>query len=683
MIKYVILNLERSNDKIQCSLQIKYLSTNPLRALIFDQAIQKLYNFFGREKFILDYPTELINQYNNWKNQYKDLQQLGLNPSSANSDLDRSAKQLDRNLENFNQELNTWLESVPNKVKEKIERNFSSNLEKILDSDTKVIFVIETEILEIQKLFWHQWKLLKKHSEISLIFGITQPKNKVKQESYVRPYNRELKVLIIFGDITEEKMKDEKNIWEKSTSICHNLGIKLELEYLKKLSSTKIRSLIERGHQFEVIYFLGHNPDEEEGNGQEDNRIKISENEYWTNYKFCECINIQKIKTVKLVILNSCYSLKLAKALINEAEIPQVIAMRESIFMDFSREFLVVLLIDLLRYKILPFALKEAQEKIEDNDDNKGWQSSASVVALLQNLNKTPWTWPNNKESRFKKNLFPYCSGFLSCLFIGIGFLPIISALSKNRLINLPGQINKIFPPSEAEVENLLKESTVTIKVYDPNTKKFSFFAGIIFAYDKKADKSHPQQDTTYYILTTAKLLENKENRQIVIFINKEREDYKYDRSITEVSQHLAIMTFNSNKTYKIAQLSKDKAALEEKVYMAAQQSPENPHSTPDLIDGKITDLNPMQRNQTYNFFYNSFNSTIKPKAEGNPIINQYGCLIGIDLGISKLPNQNLGIGIPEDTLLEVKKLKNPEDTSISNIEESKFSFYTESCQYE
>ncbi len=100
-------------------------------------------------------------------------------------------------------------------------------------------------------------------------------------------------------------------------------------------------------------------------------------------------------------------------------------------------------------------------------------------------------------------------------------------------------------------------------------------------------------------------------------------------------------------------------------------------------LDGKITDLNPMQRNQTYNFFYNSFNSTIKPKAEGNPIINQYGCLIGIDLGISKLPNQNLGIGIPEDTLLEVKKLKNPEDTSISNIEESKFSFYTESCQYE
>ena len=44
----------------------------------------------------------------------------------------------------------------------------------------------------------------------------------------------------------------------------------------------------------------------------------------------------------------------------------------------------------------------------------------------------------------------------------------------------------------------------------------------------------------------------------------------------------------------------------------------------------------------------------------------------------------DLGIGIPENTLLEVKKLKNPQDTSINNIKESKFAdLYTESCQYE
>lgn len=678
MIKYVILNLEPSNDKIQCSLQIKYLSTNPLRAVIW--TIQRFYNFFYGEKFKLDYPTELINKYNNWNSQYKQFQKLGLNPSSANEDLDKCAKQLDRNLEQFNQELNNWLKSVPNKVEEKIEKNFLSSLEKFLDSDTKVIFVIETEILEIQKLFWHHWKLLKKHPQISLVFGITRPKNKVKQELYVRPFNEALKVLIIFGDIPEGNIQKQKNIWEKSISICHNLGIKLELHYLEKISSQKIRSLVDNGHQFEVIYFLGHNPYEEEGNGQEDNNIQISEYEYWTNSKFCECINIQRIKTLKLVILDSCYSLKLAKALINEAEIPQVIAMRESIFLDFSREFLVVLLIDLLRYKFLPFAIKEAQEKIEDNEDDKKWQSSASVVALLQNLNKTPWTWPNNKESRFKKNIFLYCSGFLSCLFI----LAIIPTLSKNRLLNLPGPINKIFPPSKAEVENVLQESTVTIKVYDPKTNSSSFFAGIIFAYDKKADKSHSQQDTTYYILTNAKSLEHIENRQIVILTNQGRKDFRNYRPITEVSQHLAIMTFNSNKTYKIAQLSKANAALEEKVYMAARQSPEDSHSNLNLIDGKITDLDPMQQNQTYKFFYDSFDGTIKPKADGNSIINQYGCLIGIDLGSSNLHNQNLGIGIPENTLLEVKKLKNPQDTSINNIKESKFAdLYTESCQYE
>jgi hypothetical protein len=425
------------------------------------------------------------------------------------------------------------------------------------------------------------------------------------------------------------------------------------------------------------------------GHGSNDNseqRIWINEAESLTFKQFCD--RVSRIKTLKLVILNYCNSLPLAKELIKSSDIPQVIAMRETIFDPFSPEFLSTFLLKLVRCNFLPLAVREAQEHLEIEYSNE-WRSSASVVALLQNLNKTPWTWPNNKESRFKKNLFLYCSGFLSCLFIGIGFLPIISALSKNRLINLPGQINKIFPPSKAEVENVLQESTVTIKVYDPNTEKekSSFFAGIIFAYDKKADKSHPQQDTTYYILTTAKslkLLENRENHQIVILTNQGRENFRNHRPITEVSQHLAIMTFNSNKTYKIAQLSKDKAALEEKVYMAAKQSPEDPSSNLNLIDSKITDLNPMEKNQTYNFFYNSFDSTIKPKAEGNPIINQDGCLIGIDLGISKLSNQNLGIGVPEDTLLEGKKLKNPLDTSINSIKESKFpDLYTESCQYE
>ena len=87
-----------------------------MRALIFDWSIQRFYNFLYGEKFKLDYPNELINKYNNWNSKYKQFQQLGLNPGSANEDLDRCAKQLDRNLEQFNQELNNWLESVPNKV---------------------------------------------------------------------------------------------------------------------------------------------------------------------------------------------------------------------------------------------------------------------------------------------------------------------------------------------------------------------------------------------------------------------------------------------------------------------------------------------------------------------------------------------------------------------------------------
>ncbi len=63
MIKYVILNLEPSNDKIQCSLQIKYLSTHPLLRLFF---VQRLYNLFlGKTcKHDLGDHSELNNKYN-------------------------------------------------------------------------------------------------------------------------------------------------------------------------------------------------------------------------------------------------------------------------------------------------------------------------------------------------------------------------------------------------------------------------------------------------------------------------------------------------------------------------------------------------------------------------------------------------------------------------------------------
>ncbi len=666
MIKYVILNLEPSNDKIQCSLQIKYLSTHPLLRLFF---VQRLYNLFlGKTcKHDLGDHSGLSDQYKVWKEIYN-------RDESSNLGRDSWRKELNSALENLDKKLDEWLRDIS--FRAKIEKNFVSKLEKFITGDNcSVVFVIQSKDEFISQLFWHNWELMKdpNYQKIPLVFAIKNQR-KISQAAYVQLPNKSLEVLVISGDTRNLDPKQDTAAWQKFTSICNALKLDLRLYPSTETTGTDLTHWLdpESQHKFDIIYLLGHGSDD-----NSEQRIRISDREFLTFKQFC--YRVSKIKTLKLVILNYCNSLPLAKELIKSSDIPQVIAMRETIFDSFSPEFLTNFLLKLVRCNFLPLAVKEAQEHLEIEYSNE-WRSSASVVALLQNLNKTPWTWPNNKESRFKKNIFLYCSGFLSWLFI----LAIILTLSKNRLLNLPGPINKIFPPSKAEVENVLQESTVTIKVYDPKTNSSSFFAGIIFAYDKKADKSHSQQDTTYYILTNAKSLENIENRQIVISTNQGRKDFRNYRPITEVSQHLAIMTFNSNKTYKIAQLSKAKAALEEKVYMAARQSPEDSHSNLNLIDGKITDLNPMQKNQTYKFFYNSFDGTIKPKAEGNSIINQYGCLIGIDLGSSNLPNQNLGIGIPENTLLEVKKLKNPQDTSINNIKESKFAdLYTESCQYE
>lgn len=560
MIKYVILNLEpTSNDKIQCSLQIKYLSTHPLRALIFDQTIQRFYNFFLVYNFFLGKTCKHdLGDHSDLNNKYKEWKKIYNRDESSNSGRDSWRKELNSALENLDKKLDEWLRDIS--FRAKIEKNFVSKLEKFITCDNcSVVFVIQSEDEFISQLFWHNWELMKdpNYQKIPLVFAIKNQR-KISQAAYVQLPNKSLEVLVISGDTRNLDPKQDTAAWQKFTSICHVLELDLRLYPSTETTGTDLTHWLdpESQHKFDIIYLLGHGSDD-----NSEQKIRISDTEFLTFKQFC--YRVSKIKTLKLVILNYCNSLPLAKELIKSSDIPQVIAMRETIFDSFSPEFLTNFLLKLVRYNFLPLAVKEAQEHLEIEYSNE-WRSSASVVALLQNLNKTPWTWPNNKESRFKK----YCLVFLFGFAIGLISMPKISSLAKSIFMNI-SITRRLFPPSKAEVENVLQESTVTIKVYDPKTNSSSFFAGIIFAYDKKAEKSHSQQDTTYYILTTAKSLENIENRQIVISTNQGPKEFRNYRPITEVSQHLAIMTFNSNKTYKIAQLSKAKAALEEKVYMA------------------------------------------------------------------------------------------------------------------
>ncbi len=152
MIKYVILNLEPSNDKIQCSLQIKYLSTHPLLRLFF---VQRLYNLFlGKTcKHDLGDHSDLNNKYKEWKKIYN-------RDESSNSGRDSWRKELNSALENLDKKLDEWLRDIS--FRAKIEKNFVSKLEKFITGDNcSVVFVIQSEDEFISQLFWHNWELMK------------------------------------------------------------------------------------------------------------------------------------------------------------------------------------------------------------------------------------------------------------------------------------------------------------------------------------------------------------------------------------------------------------------------------------------------------------------------------------------------------------------------------------------
>jgi hypothetical protein len=259
--------------------------------------------------------------------------------------------------------------------------------------------------------------------------------------------------------------------------------------------------------------------------------------------------------------------------------------------------------------------------------------------------------------------------------------MPILSTLAKNIVMNIP-IIHRLFPPSETEVKNLLAENTVTIKTYDPRTTATSYFYGVIVAADKDI-KKFTKDNKIYHVLTQAKLLE-KENKDNVyeIFTEQERKNstQSYPPSnIKEISQHLAIVSFESNKEYKIAQLSATKAELDKKIIIGFRESPEATKQF-NYLYGTITDPEPSSNNKIYTFFYNSIGNTQKTQTEANPIFDQHGCLIGIDLG--KLNSYNNGIGISKEAISDLKKIPRAKPVTES-LKKPYEKLYTESCQYE
>lgn len=258
MIKYVILNLEPSNDKIQCSLQIKYLSTNPLRAVMFDWSIQLFYNFFLGQtcKDDLGDHSDLNNQYEVWKEIYnRDVENL-----RSNTARDSWIKELNSALENLDKKLDEWLRDIS--FRAKIEKNFVSKLEKFLTGDNcSVVFVIQSEDKFISQLFWHNWELMKdpNYQKIPLVFAIKNQR-KISQAAYVQLPNKSLEVLVIFGNTRNLDPKKDTAALQKFTSICPVLELDLRLYPSTETTGTDLTHWLdpESQHKFDIIYLLGH-----------------------------------------------------------------------------------------------------------------------------------------------------------------------------------------------------------------------------------------------------------------------------------------------------------------------------------------------------------------------------------------------------------------------------------------
>jgi hypothetical protein len=186
----------------------------------------------------------------------------------------------------------------------------------------------------------------------------------------------------------------------------------------------------------------------------------------------------------------------------------------------------------------------------------------------------------------------------------------------------------------------------------------------------------YQRQDNTYYVITAKHVFENSTVGCLAIAPDGERYDLDSKDITTPIPDvDLAVVSFNSDKSYEIASFGDSQQAASGKtVYVAGAPAPSAaiPQRTTLVVDGNI--VGRQSSSQGYELIYNNATS---PGMSGGAVLNTQGQIIGIH-GQGDRFNQDktgLNLAIPIETFInsDLGNLPQPliSANSLSTPEES------------
>lgn len=241
----------------------------------------------------------------------------------------------------FAELFNVWLSS----------ESFSPIVQKLrekLNPSHPVLFLLETDLMQLQKFPWHLWHQ-KEFPLSEMAFSL--PTNGTVPIS-VPKINRQTpsRILAIFGDTLKIDLQPDRQALEDFPG---------ETLFLEQPTPAQLDKQLRDKQGWDILCFSGHSSSID-GNGV----LHLNQTDRLTISELKHPLKAAIQQGLQLAIFNSCGSLALAKELA-ELNMPQIVVMREPVPDRVAQEFLRHFLRALGRGESLYMAVREAREQLK------------------------------------------------------------------------------------------------------------------------------------------------------------------------------------------------------------------------------------------------------------------------------------------------------------------------------
>ncbi len=358
---------------------------------------------------------------------------LGITRFSDDSDLMNFADHLAKRL-------NCWLNTHSNKDWRKIRDNIQRNL----NPNEEIRFIIQTDNLILRQFPWQAWELLADYPKAEIALSpvntrVLHPTAAEKPEG--------IRILAVLGKSDELDIDFDIQVLK---NLCSRKAL---VETLVKPAKQDLLNHLRDKNGWDIFFFAGHS---ESLNGKI-GLIHINTKEILEISEFKNALGNAIEKRLKLAIFNSCDGLGLARQL-EELQLPYSIVMREPIPDCAAKAFLKDFLAEFSEGSSFYASVRQARRNLEDSF-NKEYPGIAWLPIICQNLPGKQPTWNDllkpvqipahtgiENKTRLKRlavaSLF-VITGFICILIIKYNYNIPVTWKAKYYFGQIPGILNK------------------------------------------------------------------------------------------------------------------------------------------------------------------------------------------------------------------------------------------------